>query len=149
MRLPAFALFGCGLLPYLFVYGQTTAPTAPKRDYKNVMMADGWDEGIHFAFTKFVAQDGARLDVIHGYCGTVEKADAYFTKRLSQASKVLSQKTIHDKKGAIVGKRAEVSFGPDGAKKAYGILWTNGQDFFEIMAVSLQDARRVERGYRK
>jgi hypothetical protein len=147
MRMPILALLGCSLLPYLFIYGQAATP---KRDYKNVMMAEMSDDGIHFALTKFKAQDGARLDVIHGNCGTVTKAEAYFVKRLSQASKVLSQESIRDKKGVIVGKHAEVSFVPDKANEVgYGILWTNGQDFSEIIAVSLEDARKVERANTK
>jgi hypothetical protein len=104
------------------------------------------DEGVRFGFTRFEAQDGARLEVIHGGLGTTAKAQAHFQKKLSEATKVLSQENKRDKEGAVVGIRAEVTFGPDQAKHTgYGILWTNGQDFYEITATSLDDARRAEK----
>jgi hypothetical protein len=128
--------------------GKGSQGSTQKQEFKIIKMGELMDGGVRFGITTYLARDGAGLNVIHGNLGSPANANEYFAKKISQAKKIFSQEVKRDGAGSSVGRRAEISFeAGESHEVASAVLWTDGQAFYEITALSLSDARKLEKQY--
>jgi hypothetical protein len=111
------------------------------------MSGDSIEERVVLGFTVYKASDGISLTVFYNDFKDASEASAIFEKKLIRAAKVLMRGQKIDRGGKIVGERAEIRL-PQPNETLSAVMWTDGRKFHEIVSISLQDTRALEKVYR-
>lgn len=117
--------------------------------FQNIMMGElTTEDGVRLGFTTFKASDGVKLTAIDGEFVSAQRAHQEFDKEVAKAAKVIERGKKKDKRGTIVGERAQIlvrTKAPDMPTPA--VVWTNGSWFREILSTSVPDILELEKWY--
>lgn len=103
------------------------------------------EDGVHLAIATFEASDGTKVTEVHNEFVSPDRARQYFEKALRRAKGIVNRAKKKDKKGQIVGERAEVTFDSEREKTIPAVLWTDGSHFYQISSTSLQRILELEK----
>lgn len=115
--------------------------------FKPVMQAETIDkDGVHSSLTTYTASDGSSLTVNYSYFVSEGAAQEYFEKVLNKdATKIKERGKKKDKKGKVVGERAEVIvLIGSGDQTTPAIMLTFGPHFYEFMGGSSRARLAIE-----
>jgi hypothetical protein len=106
------------------------------------------DERITLGFTSYKTSDGPGVTAMDYEFGSADEAHAYFVKKLSKATKVVNRRDNLNRAGKVVGERAEILMTFDNKGIGRAVLWTDGEEFHEIISSSVKNILKLEKLYR-
>ena len=106
-----------------------------------------WWSFAHFGFTNFKMSNGKVLTVYYDDFTEPEQAKRFLDWKTNKAFKVLSRSTKTNADGKPMEYRAE--FVPEWDHSRVDVMWVVGTAVHWINAYHLEDARELERQYRK
>jgi hypothetical protein len=115
--------------------------------FKTGMSGDMIQDGILLGFTDYEAPDGTGLNVAYRTFNDAAQAAAFFDKETAGAAKVVKRGDKKDKKGKVVGERAQILL-PKPNEGLIAVIWTDGRTFHRISSSSLKDILDLEMIYK-
>jgi hypothetical protein len=105
------------------------------------------EDGTHLSVTAFETPEGVKLTMTHHRFDSALESESYLKKQLARATKIVGLTQKKDNSGKIYGERAEliVSFPGGSDSSLFGIVWTSGPEFHEIVSKSMSDNLELER----
>ena len=114
--------------------------------FKQMSVGEALDENkVHLGIATYQASNGTILTVLQGGFKSPAQAQAYLEKQIAKATRVIRRDVKKDKKGKVIGERAQGLFPVEHSDvPTPAVLWTNGADFNEILASSLPTILKLE-----
>jgi len=128
----------------------STAADHPKDSsaltFKLITLGQAFDENmVPLGVATYQASNGTILTVFQGGFRSPAQAQAYLEKQIAQATRVIRRGVKKDKKGKVIGERAQGLFPVQLSDIPIpAVLWTNGADYNEILASSVPTILKLE-----
>lgn len=120
---------------------------------RNIFHAESMGEldpgyGILLGYTTFSAPDGNKVRVLYLMHRSSKDALEAFNQELKRAAKIVNLGDKKDRKGAVLGKRAEILVPTNKLRSSVpAVIWTSQDAFYEITSDSLRDVLKLEEVY--
>jgi hypothetical protein len=106
-------------------------------------------DGTSLSFTAYESSDGRAVTLIHGAFASPEKASVELEFERTHANKIIEYGPKKDILGNTIGQRLVALAAEDRPRKTIAaVLWTRGEDIYEILSESLETALEWERKYK-
>ena len=139
MRMLFMALLALLVIPQAAPQGSTRAK------FVVVVRGYGASEDVGpWVVTAWEGPPGMRLTERHVICTNADEAHKDFEKRIVKF-KVVLREPKKDKDGRVVGERAEVVPNKEGEPAQFTTLLTDGLHYIEIISMSNEENRELER----
>lgn len=103
-------------------------------------------DGTPLSFTSYKSKDGVTVTVISGRFNSPDRANAEVSAQMKEARSIVSKESQADRRGKINHQRVVAMIpgnNPSSANTA--ILWTNAEEFHEVVSSSMKAAIDWER----
>jgi hypothetical protein len=113
--------------------------------FKNTLAGDLILDGRRMGFTTWEGSDGSKIGVIHYQFESPIEAKTYFGNKVGEAIRIIKRGKLRDRKGRIVGERAEVILGSNESPNMVPtLLFVGGPHFYRYDGTTLEALLKFE-----